>query len=50
MSLSFSQWWICIGIGIASSLVLVEELTKVFVRRRARREAPADAAKAMAAV
>jgi Ca2+-transporting ATPase len=38
VSLSFSQWWICIG--IAASLVFVEELIKVFVRRRARREAP----------
>ena len=47
VSLSFSQWWICIG--IAASLVLVEELIKVFVRRRARREAPAGTARAMAA-
>ena len=46
-SLSFSQWWICIG--IAASLVLVEELIKFFARRRARREAPAGAAKATAA-
>jgi Ca2+-transporting ATPase len=34
-SLSFSQWWICIG--IAATLVVVEEVVKVFVRRRARR-------------
>ena len=40
VTLSFSQWWICIG--IAASLVLVEELIKVFVRRRARREAPSE--------
>jgi P-type Ca2+ transporter type 2C len=32
VALSFTQWWICIG--IAASLVLVEELIKVFVRRR----------------
>jgi P-type Ca2+ transporter type 2C len=31
--LSFAQWWICIG--LASSLVVVEELVKVFLRRRA---------------
>ena len=47
VSLSFSQWWICIG--IAATLVLVEELIKVFVRRRARRGVPAGIAKAMAA-
>jgi hypothetical protein len=41
VALSFSQWWICIG--IAASLVLVEELIKVFIRRRARRSAPAEA-------
>lgn len=32
-SLNFAQWWICIG--IASSLVIVEEVVKVFIRRRA---------------
>lgn len=47
VSLNVSQWWICIG--IAAAFVLVEEVIKVFVRRRARREAPAGAAKAMAA-
>ena len=47
VSLSFAQWWICIG--IAAALVLVEELIKVFVRRRARRGVPAGTAKAMAA-
>jgi len=41
VALSFAQWWICIG--IAMSLVVVEELIKVFVRRRARRDAPAGA-------
>jgi P-type Ca2+ transporter type 2C len=35
--LSFAQWSICIG--IAASLVVVEELIKVVVRRRARRGA-----------
>ena len=32
--LSFEQWWICIG--IASSLIIVEEVTKFVIRRRAR--------------
>jgi P-type Ca2+ transporter type 2C len=36
--LSFTQWWICIG--LASSLVVVEELIKAVLRRRQR---PADA-------
>jgi P-type Ca2+ transporter type 2C len=36
--LSFAQWWICIG--LASSLVVVEELIKAVLRRRQR---PADA-------
>jgi Ca2+-transporting ATPase len=39
-SLSFEQWWICIG--LASSLVVVEELIKVFVRRRTREPLPAS--------
>ena len=34
-SLSFSQWWICIG--LAATLVVVEEVIKLFVRRRSRR-------------
>jgi Ca2+-transporting ATPase len=34
-SLTFAQWWICIG--IAASLVVVEEAYKFFVRRRAQR-------------
>jgi Ca2+-transporting ATPase len=44
VELSFSQWWICIGIAL--TLVVVEELIKVFIRRRARRGAsvPARAA------
>ncbi len=33
--LSFAQWWTCIG--LASSLVVVEELIKVVIRRRERR-------------
>jgi Ca2+-transporting ATPase len=33
--LTFTQWWICIG--IASSVVVVEELIKVVLRRRHRR-------------
>jgi P-type Ca2+ transporter type 2C len=35
-SLSFAQWWICIG--IASTLVVVEEVIKLFLRRQVRRE------------
>jgi len=48
-SLSFEQWWICIG--LATSLVVVEELIKVFVRRRTREPLPAsvDEPAAMAA-
>jgi Ca2+-transporting ATPase len=38
--LSFAQWWTCIG--IASSLVVVEEIIKLFIRRRARRDEPTD--------
>jgi Ca2+-transporting ATPase len=34
VGLSFEQWWICIG--IASTLVIVEELTKLVIRRRDR--------------
>jgi P-type Ca2+ transporter type 2C len=34
VSLSFEQWWICIG--IASSLVIFEEVTKFVIRRRER--------------
>jgi P-type Ca2+ transporter type 2C len=37
-SLRFSQWWICIG--IAATLVVVEEAIKLFVRRRSRRTMP----------
>ena len=35
VDLSLEQWWICLG--LASSLVVVEELIKVFIRRRSRR-------------
>jgi Ca2+-transporting ATPase len=35
-SLSFAQWWICIG--IAATLVVVEEVIKLFLRRQSRRE------------
>ncbi|HET7235848.1 MAG TPA: cation-transporting P-type ATPase [Actinomycetota bacterium] len=41
VELSFSQWWICIGIAL--TLVVVEELIKVFIRRRARRGASVPA-------
>ncbi|HEU4356245.1 MAG TPA: cation-translocating P-type ATPase C-terminal domain-containing protein, partial [Actinomycetota bacterium] len=38
VELSFNQWWICIGIAL--SLVVVEEVIKLFIRRRARTGAP----------
>ena len=37
-SLSSEQWWICIG--LAASLIVVEELIKVFIRRRKRPATP----------
>jgi Ca2+-transporting ATPase len=37
-SLTFDQWWICIG--LAASLIVVEELIKVFIRRRKQPDAP----------
>jgi Ca2+-transporting ATPase len=45
--LSFSQWSICIG--LASSLVVVEELIKVVIRRRTRPSAEVSVRPAMAA-
>ena len=39
VDLSLEQWWICLG--LASSLVVVEELIKIFIRRRSRADAPA---------
>ena len=39
VDLSLEQWWICLG--LASSLVVVEELIKVFIRRRSRARVPA---------
>jgi P-type Ca2+ transporter type 2C len=39
-SLTFEQWWICIG--LAASLLVVEELIKIFVRRRTREPVPAS--------
>jgi Ca2+-transporting ATPase len=44
VDLSLEQWWICLG--IASSLVVVEELIKVFIRRRSRAGVPAGADRA----
>jgi Ca2+-transporting ATPase len=41
VELSFSQWSICIG--IAASLVVVEELIKLVLRQRERRRAPVAA-------
>jgi Ca2+-transporting ATPase len=32
VALSFTQWWICIG--LAASLLVVEEVIKLFIRRR----------------
>ncbi|HEY6679179.1 MAG TPA: cation-translocating P-type ATPase C-terminal domain-containing protein, partial [Actinomycetota bacterium] len=40
VDLTLSQWWICIG--IAFSLVVVEEVIKFFIRRRDRKGTPAD--------
>jgi Ca2+-transporting ATPase len=45
--LSFNQWAICIGIAL--SLLVVEEVIKIFVRRRRPGRAPAGAAVAPAA-
>jgi Ca2+-transporting ATPase len=42
VSLSFNQWAICIGIAL--TLVVVEEIIKVFIRRRSRPSAPRVAA------
>jgi P-type Ca2+ transporter type 2C len=39
VDLNLEQWWICLG--LASSLVVVEELIKVFIRRRSRAGVPA---------
>ena len=36
--LTFAQWWTCIG--IAASLVVVEEVIKLFLRRRERERTP----------
>jgi Ca2+-transporting ATPase len=38
--LSFAQWWTCIG--LAASLVVVEEAIKAVIRRRGRREERID--------
>jgi P-type Ca2+ transporter type 2C len=43
VELSFTQWSICVG--IAASLVLVEELIKLVVRRRDRRSVAAEPAR-----
>jgi P-type Ca2+ transporter type 2C len=45
--LSFTQWWICIG--LAASLVVVEEVIKAFIRRRAQRHVAVSAQPAYAA-
>ena len=41
VDLTLAQWGICTGIAL--SLVVVEEVIKFFIRRRARTAAPADA-------
>ena len=46
VDLSLEQWWICLG--LASSLVVVEELIKVFIRRRSRAGMPAGVERAPA--
>jgi Ca2+-transporting ATPase len=48
VDLTLDQWWICLG--LASSLVVVEELIKVFIRRRSRASVPASVDRATAAV
>jgi Ca2+-transporting ATPase len=48
VELSFNQWWICIG--IAFSLVVVEEIIKVFIRRRGHTGSGAAADPAMIAI
>jgi P-type Ca2+ transporter type 2C len=44
--LSFTQWWICIG--LAASLVVVEEVIKAVIRRRGRRDVHVSAHPALA--
>jgi P-type Ca2+ transporter type 2C len=46
VELSFSQWWICIG--IASTLVIFEELVKLVIRRRERSGPEVEVAPAVA--
>jgi Ca2+-transporting ATPase len=41
VDLTLAQWGICTGIAL--SLVVVEEVIKFFIRRRARTAVPADA-------
>jgi hypothetical protein len=41
VDLTLAQWGICTGIAL--SLVVVEEVIKFFIRRRARTANPADA-------
>jgi P-type Ca2+ transporter type 2C len=40
VDLTLAQWGICTGIAL--SLVVVEEVIKIFIRRRERKGAPAD--------
>ena len=40
VDLTLAQWGICTGIAL--SLVVVEEVIKVFIRRRTRATAPVD--------
>ena len=46
VDLTLAQWGICVGIAL--TLVVVEELIKVFIRRRSPRKAPAEAGMAKA--
>ncbi len=47
VELSFEQWSICVGIAL--SLLVVEELVKFFIRRRGRAPQPVPTTPALAA-
>ena len=47
VDLTLAQWWICLGIAL--TLVVVEEIIKLFLRRQRRGDAPTVAEPARAA-